>query len=245
LTVAWDGKNSDGLGMAKDFERCLVYQLGVADPIGSIYSTRTPMVLTDVVIGDEYEFWFTALDRSGNESTASAHSSITVASIMDDPEAALDIQNGVTVASGGNFNTYSPNDPSGSGTKENDKWFKLTGGVTVGVWRWDGAAWVAETLDNQVIANLDAGKITTGTLAAARIAAGSITTDKIEAGAITGAKLSVDAIDGKTINGVVVNGGSFSTNGRTSFDDFNTGIFKREHIVLNVMSSLFYIRIFQ
>jgi hypothetical protein len=185
------------------------------------------MVLTDVVIGDEYEFWFTALDRSGNESTASAHSSITVASIMDDPEAALDIQNGVTVASGGNFNTYSPNDPSGSGTKENDKWFKLTGGVTVGVWRWDGAAWVAETLDNQVIANLDAGKITTGTLAAARIAAGSITTDKIEAGAITGAKLSVDAIDGKTINGVVVNGGSFSTNGRTSFDDFNTGIFMR------------------
>lgn len=227
LTVAWDGKNSDGLGMAKDFERCLVYQLGIADPIGSIYSTRTPMVLTDVVIGDEYEFWFVAVDRSGNESDPGAHSSATVASIMDDPEAALDIQNGVTVASGGNFNTYSPNDPSGSGTKENDKWFKLTGGVTVGVWRWDGAAWVAETLDNQVIANLDAGKITTGTLAAARIAAGSITTDKIDAGAITGAKLSVDAIDGKTINGVVVNGGSFSTNGRTSFDDFNTGIFMR------------------
>lgn len=227
LTIRWDGLNADGLAMPLDFDRVLVHQLGVADPIGSIANRQTPMVLSEVVIGDEYEFWLSAIDRSGNEGGAGAHSSITVASIMDDPEAALDIQNGVTVASGGNFNTYSPNDPSGSGTKENDKWFKLTGGVTVGVWRWDGAAWVAETLDNQVIANLDAGKITTGTLAAARIAAGSITTDKIEAGAITGAKLSVDAIDGKTINGAIINGGAFSTNGRTSFDDFNTGVYMR------------------
>ena len=204
LTVAWDGLNADGLAMPRDFERCLVHQLGVADPIGSIYSTRTPMVLTDVVIGDEYEFWFTALDRSGNESTASAHSSITVASIMDDPEAALDIQNGVTVASGGNFNTYSPNDPSGSGTKENDKWFKLDGGVTVGVWRWDGTAWVAETLANAVIANLDAGKITTGTLAAARIASGSISADKIAAGSISADKIAAGAIDGLVITGATI-----------------------------------------
>ena len=90
LADAWDGLNADGLAMPRDFDRVLVHQLGVADPIGSIANRQTPMVLSEVVIGDEYEFWLSAIDRSGNEGGAGAHSSITVASIMDDPEALKD-----------------------------------------------------------------------------------------------------------------------------------------------------------
>lgn len=190
VSVYWSGKDSTSVAMPKDTSLIHVYRnvVGSGSPseVGIINNKGRSLVLTDVVIGTQYEFWFVAEDTSGNFSAAGASASITVASIMDDPEAALDIQEGVTVASGGNNNTYSPNEPSGSGSKINDKWFRIVSGSTVGVWFWDGDSWETEQYTNAVIANLDAGKITSGTIAAARIASGTITTDMLDSGAVNG-----------------------------------------------------------
>jgi hypothetical protein len=123
---------------------------------------------------------------------------------MDDPTQALDIVNDVTVSGGTTKITYSASAPSGSGVHDGHTWFQITSNVVVGQWRWIGGAWVAHTMDNVVIANLDAAKITTGTLAAARIAASSITADKIDTGAVTAIKIAADAIDGKVITGATV-----------------------------------------
>ena len=73
-----------------------------------------------------------------------------------------------TTANGKNKVTYSASTPSGSGTAAGDIWFQYTtGGVIIGQWTWNGSSWVSNTIDSVVIASLDAGKITAGTISVA------------------------------------------------------------------------------
>lgn len=218
ITIQWDGRDSANLPMPKDFRRVDVFLLGDAvTPIAVLTASRAITVVTDVNIGDTYEYYFRAVDGTGNVSPDSLHSSIAVASIMDDPAAALDINSNIDVpGSDASKNTYSSSAASGSGTNIGDRWFQLTANVVVGQWHWDGSAWIADTIGNAVVANIDAAKITTGTLLAARIATGAITADKIAAGSIDGTKITATAIDGKTINGVTITAGTLATGTRTS-----------------------------
>lgn len=83
--------------------------------------------------------------------------------------------------------TYSTAAPSATaGYKEGDTWFRYTGTgasrVIYGQWHFTGSAWNVVALRNEMIASLDAGKITTGFLDAGRIAANSITADKLIVG---------------------------------------------------------------
>ena len=71
------------------------------------------------------------------------------------------------------------------GEREGDTWFQYSGTTIVGQWRWTGSSWVTQTIGDQVIANLDAGKITSGIIDARRIKAGSIDASKIKADSIT------------------------------------------------------------
>ncbi|OFQ34015.1 hypothetical protein HMPREF2943_03105 [Corynebacterium sp. HMSC072D12] len=67
------------------------------------------------------------------------------------------------------------------GERAGDTWFRYSGSTIVGQWRWTGSTWTSQKVGNQVIANLDAGKITTGTLDANLIGADSITARHIVA----------------------------------------------------------------
>ena len=83
-------------------------------------------------------------------------------------------------ADGKNRTTYSTAIASGAGTRAGDIWFRVASGLIIGQWEWTGTAWASRTLDNAVIANLDAGKISTGYLdVAGRILAGSIAVEKL------------------------------------------------------------------
>ena len=90
-----------------------------------------------------------------------------------------------------------------------DIWWKMStlssGGRVIAQYRWSGTAWLTETIDNAVIANLDAAKITTGYLDAARIKANTLNADTVlingslgsiilRDGAITTPKIAVGAI---------------------------------------------------
>ena len=121
-----------------------------------------------------------------------------------------------------------PTAPTG-GFAVGDLWFDTANDNRIS--RWDGSAWAQYGLGNAAIANLDAGKISTGflaadriqanTLDAAKITAGTITTDRFSAntinasvitsGTITGVKLSADSVDGKTITGATVQTSAGST----------------------------------
>lgn len=83
---------------------------------------------------------------------------------------------------GGVSIVYSVNNPSGTDWKEGSTWFKWNSPSSrriIGQWNFNGTAWESVTLADQVIANLDAGKITTGFIDAGRIDARTISTDKL------------------------------------------------------------------
>jgi len=118
-------------------------------------------------------------------------------------------------ANGKNTITYSTANPSGTGVV-GDTWFKQSGNIIVAQWTWDGSSWIAKTLDNDVIANLDAGKINAGTISAERIGAGtiaasalaanSVTASAIATGAITAGKIAANAVTAGSINAGAIDG---------------------------------------
>lgn len=74
-----------------------------------------------------------------------------------------------TTANGKNTVKYSLSTPSGGGTN-GDIWFQFDGSNNIiGQWTYNGSSWVANQITSTVIANLDAGKITAGTLNASLV----------------------------------------------------------------------------
>lgn len=89
----------------------------------------------------------------------------------------------VGAAEGGNTNFFNQSEPSGVGSLVGDRWFQRTATWAItGMWMWDGSNWIRQTLNNEVIGNLDAGKITFGSMNGERIEAGSIYADRIVSG---------------------------------------------------------------
>ncbi|GAA3145038.1 hypothetical protein GCM10010466_40160 [Planomonospora alba] len=87
ITVAWDGLTSDGQAMPADFARVRVWMRDplAEDPAAAIdYLDAAGSV---VVAGQPYEadreFFFTAVDRSGNESAASTAAVIATLPLVD------------------------------------------------------------------------------------------------------------------------------------------------------------------
>lgn len=98
-----------------------------------------------------------------------------------------------TTADGKNTVFYQTTAPATTGRKVNDVWFDTDDANRM--YYWNGTAWTQRqfgtnaiadaAINNAKIANLDAGKITTGTLSADRIGANSITAAKLAAKTIT------------------------------------------------------------
>ena len=87
-----------------------------------------------------------------------------------------------TSANGKNKVVYSTLDASGTGYIAGDTWFKRDGAGTI-VAQWEfTTSWQSRTLNESVIGNLSAGKITAGTLDADRIGANTITATKLVLG---------------------------------------------------------------
>lgn len=106
--------------------------------------------------------------------------------------------NAMTAANARNRNIYST--AAATGTTLNgyafingDTWFRKDANNTViGMWEFQAGAWIPKTLNNQVIANLDAGKINAGTINADRIGSNSIDASKIVVGGMDGSVVIKD-----------------------------------------------------
>lgn len=104
---------------------------------------------------------------------------------------------------------YSSNTPSGTDFPEGSTWYQWNSNrEIVAQWTFEGGSWVSVALNDQFIPNLNAGKITSGTIHSDRIGADSITAGKIAADAITGREIlagSITALDAVFENGAIVN----------------------------------------
>src|SRR5699024_2347632 len=75
-------------------------------------------------------------------------------------------QHAQQTADGKNTVTSSTTAPVGSGKTKGDTWFRTDGsGAIIGQWSWTGAAWESQEVGSEVIANLDVGKLTSGSAA--------------------------------------------------------------------------------
>ena len=113
-----------------------------------------------------------------------------------------------TSANGKNKVTYSASAASGSGTTAGDIWWQYSGGNIVGQWTWNGSSWVSNQITSTVIANLDAGKITAGTISVAI---------SLEAATITGGSININSgtFVVTSSGAVTITAGSFNINSGT------------------------------
>lgn len=134
----------------------------------------------------------------------------SIATASSNASTALSTANAAqTSANGKNKITYSTSSPSGSGTNTGDIWWQYSGGNIIGQWAWNGSSWASAPITNAVIANLDAGKITTGTLSSITIYSGSSGQFQVSSGG------SMTATSG-TIGGWSISGSHISDSGGSS-----------------------------
>lgn len=96
-----------------------------------------------------------------------------VAALISDAQTSADLAQ--ATADGKSSVHYSTAAPSGV-PADGDTWFQFSGGVIIGQWKGAAGAWAAVTIDSVVIADLDAGKITTGTLSGIVLVGNSVET---------------------------------------------------------------------
>lgn len=115
--------------------------------------------------------------------TASGWTSYQDKAIKEAKDAATGAQDS---ANGKNTNTYdlaAPTTAQGVGRTVGDTWFRIdSNGAVYAQWTWGGAKWDPVALRHEVIASLDAGKISTGTMDAKYITANTITTEQMLVG---------------------------------------------------------------
>ena len=108
-----------------------------------------------------------------------------------------------TTADGKNKVYRQTAEPTGGTYTEGDLWFDTDDNNKV--YRRTGSAWTAVVLGGNALANIDAGSITAGTIAAARItstsiSAANITAEQITSGTISSARITSDSISAANIN---------------------------------------------
>ena len=172
-------------------------------------------VFSTTKAGESFDFtyWQPQIEE-GNVATDWTPAPEDVEAAID--QAKRDAQNAQSTADGKNTVFYQATAPSTVGRKINDLWYDTDDGYKP--YRFDGSIWVAAPFGNAAIANLDAGKITTGYLNAARIAAKSIDVSKLNVSTLSAitanlGNITAGNISGVNITGVTITGSTIISDG--------------------------------
>lgn len=146
-----------------------------SNPPTSPWSTTEP----NYTPGSTDNLYF--VDRTVFSNGTSSLSSVQLSSTYAAAKAAYDLaNNALTTANGKNKIIRSTAVASSPASYQaNDMWWQYSGSQVIAMWLHNGSAWVAQTLTDSVITNLNAGTITAGVLNADRIGANSIESTKL------------------------------------------------------------------
>ena len=146
--------------------------------------------------------------------TVTSVTPITPATSADTGSLQTQITTAQATADGKNKVNYSTATPSGAGTNVGDIWWQYSGGIVIGQWSWTGASWATSPISSAVIANLDAGKITSGIISSIEYNNGSGTFAVTAAGALTATSATItgtiNATAG-TFSGTITAGGTIQS----------------------------------
>jgi hypothetical protein len=147
--------------------------------------------------------------------TVSSVTPITPATSVDTASLSTQITTAQATADGKNKVNYSTSAPSGSGTNVGDIWWQYSAGIVIGQYSWNGSSWVTSPISSTVIANLDAGKITSGIISSIEYNNGSGTFRVTAAGALTASSATITGAINATSGyiGSLANGWNFSGSG--------------------------------
>jgi hypothetical protein len=181
-----------------------------------------------------------AYDASTALSTANTAYTQSIAAAAAANTAAYQAGVALTAANGKNTVHYSTSSPSGSGT-DGDIWFQTDGsGNVLYQFILKSGTWTNSPITSTVIANLDAGKITTGTLTSIAIYCGSSGQFQVSAaGALSATSASISGTinaSGGTIGGLTIGTSSLYSGSLTiaadgTISSTNNGYFK--HLSIN------------
>lgn len=135
--------------------------------------------------------------------TTTSVTPIVSATTSDTDSLSTRITTAQSSADGKNKINYSTSGPSGSGTNVGDIWWQYSGGVVIAQYSWTGASWASSPISSAVIANIDAGKITSGIISSIEYNNGSGTFHVTAGGALTATSATITG----TINAI---SGSFT-----------------------------------
>lgn len=103
--------------------------------------------------------------------------------------------------------------------KEGDTWFRFDGGLLIGQWRHNGTTWVPVQIEDAMIGNLDAAKITSAFAnVEILLTAGVIKAEMIEITGPDGLKAKLAAVNMLVANEVFATDGIHISNGLASID---------------------------
>ena len=169
-----------------------------------------------------------------------------------------------TTANGKNTVIYATSQPSTSGRKTNDIWFDTDDGYKM--YYFNGSSWVVAqfgtnaikslsitnaliadgTIQNAKIANLDAGKITsgyisadriqTGTIVAGKLATDSVSTSNLQADSVNGDKIAANSISAEHINANAITSDKIVSDAITG-DKIASKTITADNIVANTITS--------
>ncbi|MDQ1113927.1 hypothetical protein QE418_003375 [Microbacterium testaceum] len=202
VTIGWDGKLGTG-APGVSFQRLRAqYRIGTGEWTEAAAYTRSAGQVATArgTVGANVEVRLIAEDTLGRPTSASASASITVAGIgREDLTAAVtdaidkagqDAEKAQkTAATADGRLTVSASAPVASdatGKPAGAVWFRRDAANRfIGAWELVDGAWAARSIENAMIATVDAGKVNTGFLNADRIAANSMTLAKLLIGSFT------------------------------------------------------------
>ena len=184
-------------------------------PDGSVYALVEGDVWFDTDDGNKQYYWTGSAWVSVQDTAIAAATTAAAAATAAAAEAETAATAAQTTANGKNKIVRSTADASGTaGYTAGDIWWKMAStsaaSNVIGQWTFDGTQWNSNPLANEVIATLDAAKITTGYLAAARIEAASIAGTKIAAGTIEAVNIAAATITGAKIAAETITAGNIA-----------------------------------
>lgn len=176
-------------------------------PDGSVYALVEGDVWFDTDDGNKQYYWTGTAWVSVQDTAIAAATTAAAAATSAAAAASSAASAAQTTADGKNKIYRQSTTPTGT-FAVGDLWFDTANDNRIA--RWDGSSWVQYGLGNAAIANLDAGKITTGYLAADRIEAASIAGTKIAAGTIEAVNIAAATITGAKIAATTITAGNIA-----------------------------------